>query len=208
MKIYTSLSDLEKVHFLLFLIEKLETVTSERSKEKEIIRKNLTDNEQKLMSKENIIRELSNMVQELTVKVKDQDAKINVLESASINAQNNHKNDIQNLEQKIREVTTQLGEEQNKAHQLKTENNGMKITINQLTQSLEGQKAAYENLRSQLANVYKEQKMEQMKEQNNMGYVPKVTLNVSNRNSSFTRNQNDIYKSSSLISQGSKAKMK
>ena len=193
---------------LLFLIEKLETVTSERSKEKEIIRKNLTDNEQKLMSKENIIRELSNMVQELTVKVKDQDAKINVLESASINAQNNHKNDIQNLEQKIREVTTQLGEEQNKAHQLKTENNGMKITINQLTQSLEGQKAAYENLRSQLANVYKEQKMEQMKEQNNMGYVPKVTLNVSNRNSSFTRNQNDIYKSSSLINHGSKAKMK
>ena len=190
------------------MIEKLETVTSERSKEKEIIRKNLTDNEQKLMSKENIIRELSNMVQELTVKVKDQDAKINVLESASINAQNNHKNDIQNLEQKIREVTTQLGEEQNKAHQLKTENNGMKITINQLTQSLEGQKAAYENLRSQLANVYKEQKMEQMKEQNNMGYVPKVTVSVSNRNSSFTRNQNDIYKSSSLISQGSKAKMK
>ena len=190
------------------MIEKLETVTSERSKEKEIIRKNLTDNEQKLMSKENIIRELSNVVQELTVKVKDQDAKINVLESASINAQNNHKNDIQNLEQKIREVTTQLGEEQNKAHQLKTENNGMKITINQLTQSLEGQKAAYENLRSQLANVYKEQKMEQMKEQNNMGYVPKVTVNVSNRNSSFTRNQSDIYKSSSLINHGSKAKMK
>ena len=207
MKICTSLLDLEKVHFLLFSL-KLETVTSERSKEKEIIRKNLTDNEQKLMSKENIIRELSNMVQELTVKVKDQDAKINVLESASINAQNNHKNDIQNLEQKIREVTTQLGEEQNKAHQLKTENNGMKITINQLTQSLEGQKAAYENLRSQLANVYKEQKMEQMKEQNNMGYVPKVTVSVNNRNSSFTRNQNDIYKSSSLINHGSKAKMK
>jgi len=203
----------------------IETVTTERSKEKEIVKKNLSENDQKIEVQKEKIRELSNVVHELTTKNKHQESKIQLLELAAVEMENSHKNEIEHLEMRIREITTQFSDQQAYLHNLKTENNSMKININQLTQSLEGQKAAYENLRGQLANVYKEQQKEQLKDKANTpngeiaygveslnkyntSYIPKVNVNMANRNSSFTRNQTEVFQPQILENSAVKATMK
>ena len=77
-------------------------------------------------------------------------------------------------------MSAQLQEQQNMVHTLKTENNSLKIYSNQLKQTVDGQKVSYENLRNQLASVYKEQQKESKKEVPST-YVPKVSVNVSGR---------------------------
>lgn len=74
-------------------------------------------------------------------------------------------------------MNTQFQEQQNYVHVLKTENNSLKIHMNQLKQTVEGQKAAYENLRTQLANVYKEHQKELQKDAVPV-YVPKVNVSI------------------------------
>jgi chromosome segregation ATPase len=159
------------------------------------VKQNLTENELKIQNQLEKIRELGNIIQEFTTKNKHQEDKIALLEKTSIEVSDNHKKEIQLMEQRIREISAQFGEQQNAVHQLKTENNSMKITINQLNQTVEGQKSAYENLRTQLANVYKEQQLEQANQQNVEGYIPKASVDINShyRNSSFTRNKQKVY---------------
>ena len=162
-------------------------MTSERNQEKQVIKQNLTENEHKISSQLNKIRELTNMVQDLTTKNKSQELAAEELSTA-------HKAEISQKEEKIREINNQFSEQQNVIHEMKTEHNSMKITINQLTQTVEGQKTAYENLRNQMANVYKEHQQEQAQLQSQpASYTPVSTINFPtthnrNRNSSFTRN--------------------
>lgn len=177
--------EIEELHKLVRIRE--ETVTTERTKEKEIVKKNLTENEQKIEMQREKIRELTNIVQELTNKTKHQESTIHMLEITSNEMDITHKKEVEHFEVTIRQINQQLQEQMNYTHNLKTENNSMKIEINQLTKTVEGQKAAYESLRNQLANVYKEQQNEVKQEPHRAAYVPKVTVNMTHRESSFTR---------------------
>lgn len=177
---------------MLFFILCVENVTTERIKEKEVVRRNLTDNEGKLQSQAEKIRELTNLVHELTTKNKHQESQILLLNSTNSELLATHKKEIDRLEDKIREMNVQFTDQGNLYHKIKTENNSMKIAITNLTQSLEGQRLSYENLKNQLAEVYKEQHMKETMEVPNTPYVPKGTSNLAMKNSS-TRNKKDIY---------------
>jgi chromosome segregation ATPase len=127
------------------------------------------------------------MVRELTNKNKQLEANIHLMEVTAKEIEITHTNEVEHFERNIRELNQQINEQQTYAHNLKTENNSMKIQINQLSQTVEGQKAAYENLRAQLADVYKEKHSKANMETNLNPYVPKVTVNMTSRDSSYNR---------------------
>lgn len=127
------------------------------------------------------------MVKELTNKNKQLEANIHLMEVTAKEIEITHANEVEHFERNIRELNQQINEQQTYAHNLKTENNSMKIQINQLSQTVEGQKAAYENLRAQLADVYKERHSKANLEANLNPYVPKVTFNMTSRESSYNR---------------------
>jgi RNase adaptor protein for sRNA GlmZ degradation len=83
-----------------------------------------------------------------------------MLEMTIKELESSNKKQVENFEASLRQMSGQLQEQQNIMHTLKTENNSLKVFTNQLKQTVESQKASYENLRNQLASVYKEQQRE------------------------------------------------
>ena len=145
-------------------------LASERAKEKEIARKNLAQNELLIDQHKEKIKELTknlqdantkdNLIVNLTSQNKAYESKIKMLEMTLKEQENSSKKQIENFEASLRQMSNQLNEQQHLVHTLKTENNSLKIFTNQLKQTVDGQKVAYENLRNQLASVYKEQQKE------------------------------------------------
>ena len=70
--------EMEELHKAVKMREDINA--SERAKEKEIIQRNLKDKDQKIEHQAEKIRELSNIVQENTSKVKTYESKIHMLE--------------------------------------------------------------------------------------------------------------------------------
>lgn len=145
-------------------------LTSERAKEKEIARKNLAQNELLIDQHKEKIKELTknlqdantkdNLIANLTSQNKAYESKIKMLEMTLKEQESSSKKQVENFEASLRQMSNQLNEQQHLVHTLKTENNSLKIFTNQLKQTVDGQKVAYENLRNQLASVYKEQQKE------------------------------------------------
>jgi len=65
----------------------------------------------------------------------------------------------------------------------------LKIQIGQLQKTVEGQKAAHESLRNQLAEVYKEKQRESQQQQN-YNYVPQTRDNIEERPKSYSHQVN------------------
>lgn len=145
-------------------------LASERAKEKEIARKNLAQNELLIDQHKEKIKELTknlqdantkdNLIANLTSQNKAYESKIKMLEMTLKEQESSSKKQVENFEASLRQMSNQLNEQQHLVHTLKTENNSLKIFTNQLKQTVDGQKVAYENLRNQLASVYKEQQKE------------------------------------------------
>lgn len=182
--------EIEDLHNLVRIRE--ETVNTERTKEKEVVKKNLTENEQKIENQREKIRELTNMVQELTKKSKHQESTIYMLEMTAKERETVHKGEVEHFEANVRQLSQQCQEQQEYIHNLKNENNTMKIQINQLKQTVEGQKSAYENLRNQLANVYKERQDAEKRPFTSTAYIPKVKVDMADRGNSFNRSSDKL----------------
>ena len=170
-------SEIGNLHNLVRIRE--ESVNAEKSKEL-VVLNSLSEHEKK-------VRELTSIVKELTSKNKNYEATIHLLEVTSKEIELTHANEIKHFEDTIRLLNQQMQEQQTYGHTMKTENNSMKILINQLTQTVEGQKAAYENLRNQLAEVYKQKQEQSNVQASSHPYVPKVTVNMTARESSYSR---------------------
>jgi chromosome segregation ATPase len=172
--------------------QRLDQVNSERAKEKEIYKSAIIENDQKIEMQRERIRELQNTVQDLTNKNKHHEATIHMLEMTVRETETSDKTKVGNFETTIQQIGQQLQEQQTYAHNMKNENNNLKIQINQLTKTVEGQKAAYDNLRNQIADVYK-QKQEESQKQQNYAYVPKVSVDMSkNRGEGYTNRSSSV----------------
>ena len=152
----------------------------EHSKEKEIYKNAIIEKDQKLEKAKEKIRELNNLVNELTNKNKHHEADIHMLEVTARETENTGKSKHEHFETTIQQINKQLQEQQEIGHSLKDENNTLKIQINQLKKTVEGQKEAYENLRNQMANMYKQKQNDGIKEPS-YSYVPKVTVDIEDR---------------------------
>jgi hypothetical protein len=171
--------------------QRLDRMDAERANEREAYKTAIMENDQKIELQREVIRELQNLVQDLSNKNKHHEGTVHMLEMTARETETSDKTKVGHFETTIQQIGLQLHEQQTFSHNMKTENNKLKIEITQLIQTVEGQKAAHESLRNRLAEIYKEKQAESQKPQS-YAYVPKVSMELAKNHHEGYKNRSNV----------------
>ena len=96
-----------------------EKLLIEHAKEKELFKSTLLENDHKIDQQREKIRELSNIVQDLTNKNKHHEQDIHMLEVTARETESTGKSKTEHFEHTIQQISQQLKEQQEQSHSLK-----------------------------------------------------------------------------------------